>query len=72
MIRTLERRAYTGNLLFCKFTGNSGDSKPTTGIVTGSSFLEVDTGLNTCLTRFPAVGLRRTQATAKRPLRAQP
>lgn len=45
MIRTLERRAYTGNLLFCKFTGNSGDSKPTTGIVTGSSFLEVDTGI---------------------------
>ena len=45
MIRTLERKAFTGELLLCKFAGNSGDSKPTTGIVTGSSFLEVDTGI---------------------------
>ena len=45
MIRTLERKAYTGNLLLCKFAGNSGDSKPTEGIVTGSVFKEVDTGI---------------------------
>ena len=44
MIRTLERKAYTGNLLYCRFVGNSSDSKPTTGIITGSTFLEVDTG----------------------------
>lgn len=43
MIRTIERKAYAGNLLLCKFAGNSGDSKPTAGIVTGSSFVEVDT-----------------------------
>ena len=45
MIRTLERRAFVGELLLCKFAGNSGDTKPTTGIVTGSSFREVDTGI---------------------------
>lgn len=45
MIRTLERKAFTGNLLFCKFAGNSNDTKPTTGIVTGSTFFEVDTGV---------------------------
>ena len=45
MIRTYERKAFTGELLLCRFYGNSGDSKPTTGIVTGSSFREVDTGI---------------------------
>ena len=45
MIRTLERRAFAGELLLCRFCGNSGDTKPTAGIVTGSSFLEVDTGI---------------------------
>ena len=45
MIRTLERKAFAGELLLCKFAGNSGDAKPTTGIITGSSFLEVDTGI---------------------------
>lgn len=45
MIRTLERRAFTNDKLFCKFAGNSSDSKPVDGIVTGSSFLEVDTGI---------------------------
>ena len=44
MIRTLERKAFAGELLLCKFAGNSGDTKPTTGIVTGSKFLEADTG----------------------------
>lgn len=44
MIRTLERKAYAGNLLYCRFAGDSSDSKPITGIVTGSTFLEVDTG----------------------------
>ena len=45
MIRTYERKAFTGELLLCRYFGNSGDSKPTTGIVTGSSFKEVDTGI---------------------------
>lgn len=46
MIRTLERRAYTDNKIYCRLVGNSSDSKPTAGIVTGSSFLEVDTGVS--------------------------
>ena len=45
MIRTLERKAFTNDKLLCKFAGNSSDSKPVDGIVTGSSFLEVDTGI---------------------------
>ena len=44
MIRTLEKKAFTGNLAFVKLAGLSTDSKPTTGIVTGSEFMEVDTG----------------------------
>ena len=46
MIRTLERRAFAGNLLLCRFVGNSGDTKPTEGIVTGSTFTEADTGID--------------------------
>ena len=52
MIRTLERRAFVGNLLLCKFAGNSGDTKPTDFIVTGSSFLEVDTGIEYLFDEF--------------------
>ena len=44
MIRTLERKVFTPDKLLCRFAGNSSDSKPTAGIVTGSLFLEVDTG----------------------------
>lgn len=44
MIRTLERKVFTPDKLYCRFAGNSSDTKPTAGIVTGSSFLEVDTG----------------------------
>ena len=44
MIRTLERKVFTPDKLLCRFAGNSSDSKPTAGIVTGSSFIEVDTG----------------------------
>ena len=43
MIRTLERKVFTPDKLLCKFAGNSSDTKPTAGIVTGSSFIEVDT-----------------------------
>ena len=52
MIRTLERRAFVGNLLLCKFAGNSGDTKPTDFIVTGSSFIEVDTGIEFLFDEF--------------------
>lgn len=44
MIRTLERRGYAEGLMLCKFAGNSSDSKPVNGLVTGSTFIEVDTG----------------------------
>ena len=52
MIRTVERRAFVGELLLCKFYGNSGDTKPTTGIVTGSKFVEVDTGIEYLFDEF--------------------
>lgn len=44
MIRTLKKQAFTDGLSLVKLAGLSTDSKPTTGIVTGSEFLEVDTG----------------------------
>ena len=52
MIRTVERRAFVGELLLCKFYGNSGDTKPTTGLVTGSKFVEVDTGIEYMFDEF--------------------
>lgn len=45
MIRTITRKVFTNDKLFCTFAGNSSDSKPTEGIITGSTFLEVDTGI---------------------------
>lgn len=45
MIRTIERKAFTNDKLYCRFYGNSSDSKPTDGIITGSKFVEVDTGI---------------------------
>lgn len=45
MIRTLIRKAYAGEKLYCEFAGNSADSKPVTGIITGSKFFETDTGI---------------------------
>lgn len=44
MLRTLKTRYYDGMLLIADFAGNSTDTKPTTGIITGSTFVEVDTG----------------------------
>lgn len=44
MIRTLERKVFSPDKLYCRFAGNSSDTKPTAGIVTGSKFEEVDTG----------------------------
>ena len=44
MIRTLELKPFTDGLNLVKLAGLSTDTKPTTGIVTGSEFLEVDTG----------------------------
>ena len=44
MIRILEQRDFSDGLKFVKLAGLSTDSKPTGGMVTGSTFLAVDTG----------------------------
>lgn len=44
MIRALVERAFTAEKKYVELFGLSTDSKPTTGIVTGSKFTEVDTG----------------------------
>lgn len=44
MIRVLEQQAVTSDKAYVEYAGLSTDSKPTTGIVTGSVFLEVNTG----------------------------
>ena len=44
MIRALEARFFEGTKELVKFAGLSTDSKPTANLVTGSEFLEVDTG----------------------------
>ena len=44
MIRILEQRAFDSGKNYVEAAGLHDDSKPTAGIVTGSVFLEVDTG----------------------------
>ena len=44
MIRVLSERIVENGKKLVKLAGLSTDSKPTTGIATGSLFLEVDTG----------------------------
>ena len=44
MVRVLYERLITGSKKYIEAAGLSTDSKPTDGIVTGSLFLEVNTG----------------------------
>lgn len=44
MIRILEKRNYNNDTAFYVFAGNSLDTPPTEGVLTGSEFFEVDTG----------------------------
>ena len=44
MIRATVERVFTADKKYVELFGLSTDSKPTTGIVTGSVFVEVDTG----------------------------
>ena len=44
MVRILEERIIEGNKKYIEAAGLSTDTKPTAGIVTGSVFVEVDTG----------------------------
>ena len=44
MIRAIVERAFTPEKNYVELFGLSTDTKPTSGIVTGSVFVEVDTG----------------------------
>ena len=44
MIRNLVENSFTGEMKYIEAAGLSTDSKPTSGIVTGSVFIEVNTG----------------------------
>ena len=44
MVRELVYTKHTDTLAYVEYAGLSTDSKPTSGIVTGSTFFEVDTG----------------------------
>jgi hypothetical protein len=46
MIRALVEQTFDASKKYLVLAGLSTDSKPTTGIVTGSKFIEVDTGIN--------------------------
>ena len=46
MIRELVRKNFNGTLAYAEYAGLSTDTKPTTGIITGSQFHEVDTGID--------------------------
>ena len=53
MIRILYERIIDGDTKYIEAAGLSTDSKPTSGIITGSKFFEVDTGAGKC---FDEVG----------------
>lgn len=44
MVRILEERTFVPDKKYIEAAGLSTDSKPTANIVTGSQFIEVDTG----------------------------
>ena len=44
MVRITNETTYPANTRYIEAFGLSTDSKPTTGIITGSVFVEVDTG----------------------------
>ena len=44
MVRTLKKQLFEDGAWYCEFVGLSRDDKPKAGVVTGSQFLEVDTG----------------------------
>ena len=44
MIRAIVERTFTDSKKYVELYGKSTDSKPVSGIVTGSKFTEVDTG----------------------------
>ena len=46
MVRELAGFAYDGEKKFCDFAGMSSDTKPTGNFITGSRFVEVDTGIH--------------------------
>ena len=45
MIREIVHRTFADGKAYSEFAGISTDTKPTTGIITGSKFTEVDTGI---------------------------
>lgn len=45
MIRNIIERQFTNDLKYIEAAGLSTDTKPTTGVITGSRFTEVDTGI---------------------------
>lgn len=44
MIRRITEKMLDGSVIYIEAAGLSTDEKPTTGIATGSRFVEVDTG----------------------------
>ena len=48
MIRNVVERTFTPTLKYIEAFGLSTDTKPTSGIITGSKFTEVDTGIEYC------------------------
>lgn len=44
MIREIVKRPYNGGLFYLELSGDSTDTKPTAGVLDGSTFLESNTG----------------------------
>ena len=44
MVRELVNKGFDSDQFYVEYAGLSTDTKPTAGLVTGSTFMEVDTG----------------------------
>ena len=44
MVRAVVKKPFTDSLAYAELYGLNDDDKPTSGIITGSKFTEVDTG----------------------------
>ena len=65
MVRPIVFEPFAAGLSYIEAAGLSGDTKPTTGIVTGSKFREVDTGVEYAFDEVTATWLQQNGGNGK-------
>ncbi len=68
MVRYIVNKHFADGLNYVEAAGLSGDTKPTKGIVTGSRFTEVDTGLEFCFDEENGMWIQKNTGNGKTPI----